>query len=302
MDCLALRDGLFFGNQVVSGLATGGVYALVALGLVLIYKATQVVNFAQGDLLLLGAYVGWALTSVGLPFPVAFSLTLVLAAAGGLAVERLILRRMIGSPLIAVIIVTLGLSSMLRGVVFLVAGTEVRRFPEDVFGGPPVEVGPVLVPQIHAWALAIAAAAVAVLALFFRYSRQGVALRAAADDQQAAMSMGIRISRTFALSWGLSASVAAIGGILLGNLSGVNFTLADLGQQVFPVAILGGLDSLAGAIVGGLLIGVLQNVASGYLDPCVGGGLRDVVPFFALVVILMVRPRGLFGRAQIERV
>jgi branched-chain amino acid transport system permease protein len=302
MACIVLRDPLFLGSQVVSGLATGGVYALVALGLVLIYKATRVVNFAQGDLLLLGAYVGWALTSLGLPFPVAFGLTLILAAAIGFAVERLLLRHMIGSPLTAVIIVTLGLSSMLRGVVFLVAGTEVRRFPEELFGGAPVALGPLLVPQIHAWALGIAAGAVALLTLFFRFSRQGIALRAAADDQQAAMSMGIRISWTFAVSWALSAGVAAIGGILLGNLGGVNFTLGDLGLQVFPVAILGGLDSLVGAIVGGLLIGVLQNLASGYVDPCVGGGLRDVVPFLALLVILMVKPHGLFGRAHIERV
>jgi branched-chain amino acid transport system permease protein len=302
MACVVLRDPLFLGSQVVSGLATGGVYALVALGLVLIYKATRVVNFAQGDLLLVGAYVGWALTSLGLPFPVAFGLTLILAAAIGLAVERLLLRHMIGSPLTTVIIVTLGLSSMLRGVVFLVAGTEVRRFPEELFGGAPVALGPLLVPRIHAWALGIAAGAVALLTLFFRFSRQGIALRAAADDQQAAMSMGIRISSTFALSWALSAGVAAIGGILLGNLGGVNFTLGDLGLQVFPVAILGGLDSLVGAIVGGLLIGVLQNLASGYVDPCVGGGLRDVVPFLALLVILMVKPHGLFGRAPIERV
>jgi branched-chain amino acid transport system permease protein len=302
MDCLSLRDSLFLSSQIITGLATGGIYALVALGFVLIYKSTDVVNFAQGDLLMVGAYVGWALTTAGLPFPVAFVLTLIVAALIGLLIERIVLRPMIGEPIIAVIIVTLGLSSMLRGLVFFVASTEVRRFPEDIFPITPFQVGPFTVPQIYAWALAIAALAVLVLTAFFRFSRQGIALRAAADDQQAAMSMGIRISWAFALSWALSAAVAAAAGILLGNLTGVNFTLADIGLQVFPVVILGGLDSIPGAIVGGLLIGVLQNLASGYLDPCVGGGLKNVFPFFVLVAILMLKPYGLFGRERIERV
>jgi branched-chain amino acid transport system permease protein len=302
VDCFSLRDPLFAASQVITGLATGGVFALVALGFVLIYKASDVVNFAQGDLLMVGAYVGWALATAGLAFPIAFVLTLLVAAVLGLLIERIVLRPMIGEPIIAVIIVTLGLSSMLRGLVFFVASTEVRRFPEGIFPITPLQVGPFPVPQIYAWALVIAAAAVAVLTLFFRFSRQGIALRAAADDQQAAMSMGIRISWAFALSWALSAAVAAAGGILLGNLTGVNFTLADIGLQVFPVVILGGLDSIPGAIVGGLLIGVLQNLASGYLDPCIGGGLKNVFPFFVLVGILMLKPYGLFGRERIERV
>lgn len=302
MDCLSFRDSLFFSSQIVTGLATGGVFALVALGFVLIYKASDVINFAQGDLLMVGAYVGWALSTAGLPFPVAFLLTLIIAALIGLLIERIVLRPMIGEPIIAVIIVTLGLSSMLRGLVFFVASTEVRRFPEDIFPITPVQIGPIPVPQIYAWAVVIAAVAVLILTVFFRFSRQGIALRAAADDQQAAMSMGIRISWVFALSWALSASVAAAAGILLGNLTGVNFTLADIGLQVFPVVILGGLDSIPGAIIGGLVIGVLQNLASGYLDPCVGGGLKNVFPFFILVAILMLKPYGLFGRERIERV
>ena len=184
----------------------------------------------------------------------------------------------------------------------LAAGTEVRRFPDGIFPLAPVHVGPLLVPPMHAWALAISAAAVVALTLFFRSSRYGIALRAAADDQQAAMSMGIKISWVFGLSWALSSAVASAGGIMLGNLTGVNFTLAEVGLQVFPVVILGGLDSIPGAIVGGLIIGVLQNLASAYLDPCVGGGLKNVAPFIILVLILMIKPYGLFGRETIERV
>jgi branched-chain amino acid transport system permease protein len=302
MDCLLLREPLFLGGQLISGLATGGIYALVALGLVLIYKATEVVNFAQGDLLMLGAYVGWALTAVGLPFPVALCLTLLLAGCVGIVMERLVLRRMVGSPLIAIVIVTLGMSNVFRGLLLLFVGSDVRRFPDGPFDVAPAALGPFLVPQIQVWALGAAAGVVVMLALFFRYSRSGLALRAAADDQQAARSVGISISATFALSWALAAGVAAIGGILLGNLTGVNLALADVGLQVFPVAIVGGLDSLLGAIVAGLVIGVLQNLAAGYLDPCVGGGLKDVAPFIVLVMMLIVKPHGLFGGARIQRV
>jgi branched-chain amino acid transport system permease protein len=302
MDCLSLRDPIFLVSQLLTGLATGGVYALIALGLVLIYKSSDVVNFAQGDLLLVGAYTGWALTTAGLPFPVAFLLTMLIAGGVGTLIERVVLRRMVGEPVIAVIIVTLGLSSVLRGLVFLLAGTDVRRFPDDVFASGPLTIGSIELSSVYGWTMAIAALAVVALSGFFRFSRQGIALRAAADDQQAAMSMGIRISRTFAVSWGLSAAVAAAGGILLGSLTGVNFTLGDIGLQVFPVVILGGLDSIPGAIVGGLAIGLLQNVASGYLDPCVGGGLKNVFPFFALLLMLLVKPYGLFGRVRIERV
>jgi branched-chain amino acid transport system permease protein len=302
VDCLTLGEPLFLANQVVTGLATGGVYALVALGLVLIYKTSEVVNFAQGDLLLVGAYTGWLLSEVGLPAPFSFVLTLVVVAGVGLLIERLVLRPLIGQPTIAVIIVTLGLSSMLRGLVFAGAGTEIRRFPEDFLPSAPIQLGSIVVPQMYTWSFLIAAAAVMVLGAFFRFSRQGIALRATADDQQAAMSVGIRISWAFASSWALSASVAAAAGILLGSLTGVNFTLADVGLLVFPVAILGGLDSIPGAIVGGLLIGVLQNSASAYLDPCVGGGLKDVFPFVVLLGILLLKPYGLFGRVRIERV
>ena len=302
MDCFQLRDPLFLASQIISGLAVGGIFALVALGFVLIYKASDVINFAQGELLMVGAYVGWGLYSTGLPFPLVFVLTLVIAGVIGLLIERVVLRPMIGEPIIAVIIVTLGLSSMLSGLVFGTMSTEVRRFQPEVFSIAPTAIGPFLVPEIYAWSLLIAALSVAALTAFFRFSPQGIALRAAADDQQAAMSMGIRISWVFGLSWALSAAVAAAGGILLGTLTGVNFTLADIGLQGFPVVILGCLDSIPGAIVGGLIIGVLQNLASAYLDPCVGGGLKNVFPFVILVLILMVKPYGLFGRVRIERV
>jgi branched-chain amino acid transport system permease protein len=302
LDCFTQVDPLTLASQLMAGVAIGGVYALVGLGLVLIYKTSHVVNFAQGDVLMWGAYGAFALCSIGLPFPIAFVAALLLAGLFGVMIQRVLLTRMIGQPVIAAIIVTLGLSSVLRGLAYLAAGTEVRRFPDDVIPVLPLSVGALVVAPVHLWSLVVAATAVTGLVVFFRFSRQGIALRAAADDQQAARSMGIRISSVFALSWALSAGVAATGGILLANLSGVNFTLAEFGLLVFPVVILGGLDSIAGAIVGGLLIGVLQNIAAGFVDPCVGGGTKTVLPFVALLAILLLKPYGLFGRVQIERV
>jgi branched-chain amino acid transport system permease protein len=302
MDCVLLAEPVTLVTQLVAGIATGGVYALVGIGLVLIYKTSHVVNFAQGDLLMWGAYAAFALVTLGLPFPFALLATLLVAGVFGVAIERALLRRMIGQPVIAMIIVTLGLSSVLRGLAYLTNGTEVRRFPDDVLPTLPIAVGELTIAPVYVWSLAISAVVFVGITLFFRYSRHGIALRAAADDLQAAMSVGVRVSSVFALSWALSAAVAAIGGVLLANLTGVNFTLADFGLLVFPVVILGGLDSIVGALVGGLVVGVLQSTAAAYLDPCVGGGLKAVVPFLVLAAILLVKPHGLFGRVQVERI
>jgi branched-chain amino acid transport system permease protein len=302
VDCLTLIEPSSVINQLVAGVAMGGVYGLVGLGLVLIYKTSHAVNFAQGELLMWGAYIAFALVSVGLPFPVAILATLVLAGLAGVGVERIFMRRMIGQPVISAMIVTLGLASLLRGLAYVFGGTDVRRFPDDALPDVSVAIGPVFVPSVYAWSLVISAACVVALMRFFRFSRLGIALRAAADDQYAAMSMGVRISSVLALSWALSAAVAAVGGVLLANLTGVNFTLADFGLAVLPVVILGGLDSIPGAIVGGFVLGIVQNIATGYLDPCVGGGLRTVVPFLTLLVIVLIKPYGLFGRVHVDRV
>jgi len=302
VDCLTFLEPATVISQLVAGVATGGVYALVALGLVLIYKTSHVVNFAQGELLMWGAYLAFALVSIGLPFPAAILGTLALAGLAGVAVERIFMRSMIGEPLISAMIVTLGLASLLRGLAYLFGGTEVRRFPDDVLPDLSVTAGSVRVASVYTWSLVICAACVVALMIFFRCSRLGVAVRAAADDQYAAMSMGIRISRLMALSWALSAGVAAVGGALLANLTGVNFRLADFGLAVLPVVILGGLDSIPGAIVGGFVVGSVQNLATAYFDPCVGGGLSSLVPFLTLLAIVLIKPHGLFGSVRVDRV
>lgn len=296
-------DVNFFLQLLINGVVVGSVYALVALGFVIIFKSTSVVNFAQGEFLLLGAYISLAVVGqTSMPFWVAVVVTLLFSVALGMLIERLILRPMIGEPVISVIMVTLGLSSILKAVVQGIWGTDTRPFPE-IFPSTPVQIGPLPVSQGYIYSVVCVAILLLLFTLFFKYSRAGIAMRATAFSQQVAMSMGISVRRMFALAWAIAAVVSAIGGILLGGVrGGVDAALAAIGLKVIPVVILGGLDSIIGAIVGGLLVGVLENLAGGYLDPLFGGGVKEVAPFVVLVLILMIKPYGLFGKVHIDRV
>lgn len=293
----------FFAQLVLNGLVVGSIYGLVALGFVIIYKSTSILNFAQGEFLLLGAYLSLAIVSAHkVPFAVAVLLTLAFSIILGLAIERLILRPMIGEPIISVIMVTLGLSSILKAIVQGFWGVEMRPYPQ-IFSSRPVILGSLPVSEGYLWSVACVALLLSLFTIFFRYSKAGIAMRATAFSQKVAVSMGISVRFIFALAWAIAAMVSAIGGMLLaGARGGVDASLALMGLKVLPVVILGGLDSVAGAIVGGLLIGVLENLAGGYLDPLVGGGVKEVAPFAVLVLILMVKPYGLFGKVKIERV
>jgi branched-chain amino acid transport system permease protein len=293
----------FFLQLVLNGLVVGSIYSLVALGFVIIFKSSGILNFAQGEFLLLGAYVFLAIVAQGgVPLAPGFVLTLLFSALLGVILERVVLRPLIGEPIISVIMVTLGLSSVLRAIVQGIWGTDTRPVP-TVFSLDPIRIGPLPVARGYLYSAAAVAILLVVLSLFFRYSRPGIAMRATAGSQQVALSMGISVKRIFALSWSIAAVVSATGGILLASLrGGVDGSLAVLGLKVLPVVIVGGLDSVGGAILGGLLIGVLENLSGGYLDPIFGGGVKEVAPFVALVLILMIRPYGLFGKVQIERV
>jgi branched-chain amino acid transport system permease protein len=293
----------FFLQLVINGLVIGSIYALVALGFVVIYKSTSILNFAQGEFLMLGAYMCLAIVvTYKVPFLAGFALTLVFAALLGVLMERVILRPMIGEPVISVIMLTLGLSSVLKAVVQGIWGTDIRPFPQ-VFPAAPVMVGPLPVSQGYLYSMASVALLLLLFSLFFKYSRAGIAMRATAFSQQVSLSMGISVKRIFALAWSIAAVVSAVGGVLLGSIRGsVDGALAFFGLKVIPVVILGGLDSVLGAIVGGLIMGVLENLSGGYLDPIFGGGVKEVAPFLFLVVILTIRPYGLFGKVKIERV
>ena len=294
---------MFFAQLVMNGLVVGSIYALVALGFVVIYKASSILNFAQGEFLMLGAYVCLStMAAAHVPFVAAFLLTLGFSVALGLFLERAVLRPMIGEPVISVIMVTLGLSAILKAIVQGVWGTDTKPFPQ-VFPSEPVHFGPFPVSQGYLWSVACVSVLLILFTIFFKYTREGIAMRAVAFSQQTAVSMGISVKRIFALSWSIAAVVSAVGGILLGAVrGGVDGSLAFFGLKVVPVAILGGLDSVLGSILGGLIIGVLENLSGGYLDPLFGGGVKEVAPFVALVLILMVKPYGLFGKVKIERV
>ncbi|MBW2615145.1 MAG: branched-chain amino acid ABC transporter permease [Deltaproteobacteria bacterium] len=287
---------------IITGLATGGVYGLIALGFVLIYKATSVLNLAMGEFMTLGAFICLtALVQFNAPFYLALVITLCLACVLGFVIERLILRPLIGEPIISVIMVTIGLGLILKGLMYMIWTPSFRTFPE-IFPPEPLRLGFAVVPSGLLWGFIFAIIATAIFLVIFKYSRTGVAMRATANDQQAALSMGISVRWIFALAWCFGAMASVIGGIVIGNITGISVYMGDIGLKVLAVIILGGLDSIGGAILGGLIIGVLENLTGLYIDPLIGGGAKGIAPFLILVIILMVRPYGLFGKELIERV
>src|SRR6202171_1438679 len=292
----------YFLQLVVSGIVTGGIYALIAMGFVVVYKATGVINFATGELMMLGAFFAYtAMTVAHAPFVVALLVAAIGAAALGAAVERVVLRPLLGQRAISVIMVTIGLSSVFKGVAQLVWSGEYRNFP-PVFPRAPVVLGSVILPSRQAYPFLLAVVVILAVALVFRFTRTGIAMRATASDQATAFGMGIDIRRVFSLSWSIAAVTAAVAGIVIGTIGGISPQLGAVGLRIFPVVILGGLDSIGGGVLGGGGRGALENPAGGYLDPLLeGGGVKEVAPFVALVVILMFRPYGLFGTREIER-
>lgn len=288
-----------FIQLTMTGVTNGAIFALVALGFVLIYKASDVINFAQGDLLMVGAYLTYAfIVQFGLPWSLSVLLALIFAVLIGVVIERFVLRPMIGEPIISVIMVTIGLSSIMRAAVGAIWGTFGQPFP-PFLPRNNLTIGGAVISADRLIAIGLAAVLLVIFTLFFRYSREGIAMRATADDQQASLSMGISVKKMFALAWSIAAAAAVLAGVLVANIIGVSTVVAGIGLQVFPVVILGGLNSIPGAIVGGLIIGLLKAYTGGYMGEY---GLSDVIPFIVLILILMVRPYGLFGEVRIERV
>jgi branched-chain amino acid transport system permease protein len=293
-----------FAELTVNGLANGAILAVTAIGFVLIYKATEVINFAQGQFLVVGAFMVYtAQNDWGLPWPAAVAVGIATGVVLGVAVERLILRRMIGEATLSVIMVTIGLASALAGVALGVWGAEGKEGPTFIPGGRIKLFGSgedaVFVSANRIWAVAIAAVVVVAVSLFFQKSRHGIAMRAVADDQQAAMVQGISVNRIFAMAWALAGATAAIGGVLLAGIVGsYGIELQGFAVFVFPVVILGGLDSVPGAVVGGIIVGLLVEYSKFYLSV----SASVIIPFAALVLILLVKPYGLFGQVRIERV
>ena len=294
----------FYLQLVISGLVLGSIYALVALGFAIIFKSTSVVNFAQGELMMFGAYFCFSMVvQYKVPWFWAFLITILFSIALALVVERLILRPMIGEPVISIIMVTIGLSSVLRSIVTAIWGTQIQVYDPPLFPEATVNLIGVPTSQVYLWSFGLSAVLLALFAVFFKYSKAGVAMRATAFSNQVALSMGIPVKNIFALAWCIASVVSAIGGILIGSINGINVQLGHFGLKVFPAVILGGLDSIPGAAIGGLIVGVLENLSDGVLKTTFGlSGIKEVAPYVFLVIILMIKPYGLFGKKEIERI
>lgn len=290
----------FFIQLLVNGISIGFLYGLAAMGFVMIFKSSSVLNFAHGELLAAGAFIFLSLvTWAKVPVFSAFLITLVGSFILGFVVERLFLRPLIGEPLIYVIMLTVGLASIFKGLMLLIWGGNLYIYPSFLPSNLSIQWGNINIPPVYVVAIIIGLFFLTLFGLFFKYSSQGIYMRSVADNQTASLSLGVNVRRVFALSWAIAALVAGMSGIVLGIINGINVhDLSSVGFKVFPVVILGGLDSIGGAIIGGLIIGLLETFTGGYLSP----SLRDVVPYIALVFILMVKPYGLFGLVEIERV
>jgi branched-chain amino acid transport system permease protein len=295
----------YFFQLVASGIVVGSIYALSGLGFVLIYKSSRVLNIAHGQFIALGAFITYALTVwVHIPIYISFLLSLIVTFILAMSVERIFLRRLIGEPIISVIMVTIGLMSILDGIIYLTPfGTENFSFPEFLPKAPITFWG-VSISWTQMVGVIITVILIAAFSWFFKKSTLGISMRAVSDDQLASMSIGISIPRVFGLAWAAAGFSAAAAGGIIANITGLNFdTLVSFGIIVFPVVILGGLDSIFGAVVAGIILGLIQQFAAGYLDGMWGlFGTADLVPWFILLIILLIKPHGLFGIHEIERV
>ena len=287
---------------LVSGLSIGLMYSLIALGFVLVYKATDALNFAQGEFVMLAGFMATTALAASLPVWVAIILSIVGMVGLSFALERTVLRPLLGRPVVAVIMATIGLAAILKGLPpILPMGASTKALPLPI-PDDPIGFGPATIPPIQLLGVVVSLLFLGAFTWFFMKSRMGVAMRAVADNQQVAMAMGINVERYFAIAWAMAGVVSALGGIIWGSMLGVDTQLALVGLKVFPVVILGGLDSIIGAVIGGLIVGVVEAIAAGYIDPVVGGGTKDFAPYVLMIVMLMFKPYGLFGKRKIERV
>jgi len=286
---------------LTTGIMVGGIYALVALGWVLIYKCSGVLNLAMGELTLFGAYTTLYFYSVGIPFVLSILCTLIIGIVLGILTERIFLDKLIGEPILAVIMVTVGLSFFFKGTIFFIWGTDTRVFTPAIFSLKPFTLGFLKISTVYFWSFVLAIVLLLIFVAFFKYTRWGLSMQATADDETAALSLGVSARFVYAASWAIAFMSAGVGGALLGNINGVNISVSVLGLLVLPAVVLGGLNSVPGAVVGGITIGLLQNFAGTYLDAYFPGGVKEIFPFAFMVVVLLFLPYGFWGWVKIER-
>ena len=287
---------------LTTGIMVGGIYALVAIGWVLIYKCSGVLNLAMGEMTLIGAYISLTFYSMGLPFLLALLISLVIGLFLGILTERVFLDKLIGEPVLTVIMVTVGLSFFFKGTIELIWGTDTRVFNPPVFSIEPITIGPVSISEVYLWSFVAAIILLVIFVCFFQYTRWGLAMQATADDEMAALSIGVSARFVYAAAWAIAFMSAGVGGTLLGNINGLNISVGYLGLLVLPAVVLGGLNSIPGAIVGGIAIGLLQNFTGVYLDRYFPGAVKEVAPFAFMAIFLLFKPHGLWGWERIERV
>lgn len=288
-----------FVQLLISGISVGFIYGLIAIGFVLIYKSSQIFNFAQGEMVMFGAFLMWTfLKPLGIPPALAVIMVLAIVGLAGYGLERFPLRSMIGQPILATIMVTMGIGVFLRGLALLLWSTNIGiEFP-SIITEKTVNIFNVPISNVTIGSFLFVLLLVFLLSLFFNYSRTGLHMRAAAEHHQLAQSMGIRVTHAIAQAWAIAAIVATVGGFLLGYIRGIDFGLTEIGLIAIAAALVGGLESFKGAIWGGVIIGVAQTFTGGYI----GYGLKEVIPFIIMVIVLIYKPYGLFGLEKIERV
>ncbi len=289
---------------VITGFGLGMVYALIAIGFVIILKCSKAFNIAQGQFVMIGGYLGFTfLVTFHLPVWASIVAAVAVAAVMGLLIERLTLRPLVGQSVLAIIMMTIALGTILDGVATLVWGSRYEVY-HGVLPTLSLKVGELSVAPETLIGIIVSVIAVAILMALFRYTKTGLAMRATAEDEQVVQSVGIKVTTVYAISWVIACVVGIISGIILGGVSGVSVALEAAGMKAFAVVLLGGIDSIGGAIVAGIILGILENVASGYLDPLLpsGGGLAGIFPFIIIIIVLIIRPHGLFGLARIERI
>jgi branched-chain amino acid transport system permease protein len=287
---------------IITGISVGMVYALIALGFALIWKSSSVANLALGQVVLVSSWFTYSmLKQAELPVYVAFPLVIIFALFLGWVIERFALRPLIAQPILSLITVTLGIGYFIEGVITFIWPWSVdalpRLFPREV-----IHIGPAVISQEYVWVIGICLVVFVLLTLFFRYHRMGIAMRATADDQMAVQACGIPVTRVFSTSWMFACVVAAIGGILISSISGITHGLVETGLKSFSVVILGGLDSFIGAIVAGPIIGLAESLGGGYLTPFAWAGVKDIIPFVVIIIVMIIKPYGLFGEVRIERI
>jgi branched-chain amino acid transport system permease protein len=287
-----------FVQLLVSGISVGFIYGLIAVGFVLIYKSSQIFNFAQGEMVMSGAFLVWSFLNLGIAPALAILLVLAIVGLAGYGLERFPLRPMIGQPILATIMITIGIGIFLKGLALLLWSHNIGIKYPDIITEKTISVFSVPISNVTIGIFFFGLILVILLSLFFNHSRTGLHMRAAAESHQLAQSMGIRVTQAIAQSWAIAAIVATLGGFLLGYIRGIDFGLIDIGLVAVAAALVGGLESFKGAILGGVIMGVAQTFTGGYI----GYGLKEVVPFLIMVLVLIFKPYGLFGLVKIERV